>query len=463
MGGLLTLPAVWMLTGVLVGRSSARSIAQPLALIVVALGTPMWFYSMTFWEHAPAVCLATWSVAFCTRFISSGTKRDLALSALLCGLSVYLRDELYLLGGVLAAVSLTNGRNRWHVLSVFAGTFVLSLVPLWAFNVLALGHVFGFHFAAGSVFEVGLIQHLAERGRVIGSLLLNNHDNTGLSVVLGGPYLLLWLTYPSVRDELFRPVVVLLAGLAALGGVAVMAGYLNSGSPVWWCRHANGLFAVTPILVLAFVRRRAGEVDGKDAARVQQNQRIRRALWLAVLLYTLLYTLLTPSQHATGIHWGCRYLLLVYPLLGAMASVTLAEWWVTSRGRPGFGPLIVCLSLSVTVAAQAYSLSLLHGRKKFSAALNRMVAQQPQEVLLATGWFVPQELAQSFYEKEIFLIRDHRHGDELISVLRRAGRRDALFVGWPPAPDAATSGSTVLDDGDLNFISVEMRPVPLTE
>ena len=54
--GLLTLPAVWSLAGMLSGARVGRAV--PLA----SLGTPLWFYSLTFWEHTPAACLAVWSV-----------------------------------------------------------------------------------------------------------------------------------------------------------------------------------------------------------------------------------------------------------------------------------------------------------------------------------------------------------------------------------------------------------------
>jgi len=48
-GGLLTLPAIWCL----VGRLTESSLARALAVLLVGLATPLWFYTMTFWDSPP--------------------------------------------------------------------------------------------------------------------------------------------------------------------------------------------------------------------------------------------------------------------------------------------------------------------------------------------------------------------------------------------------------------------------
>ena len=78
LGGLLTLPAAWLLVGMIVPIGRSRRIAQPLAVGIAALGTPMWFYSLTFWEHTPAVCLTTWSILFAARYTKSGHPQEIA-------------------------------------------------------------------------------------------------------------------------------------------------------------------------------------------------------------------------------------------------------------------------------------------------------------------------------------------------------------------------------------------------
>lgn len=461
---LLTLPAVWSLTGILTESSPAQRLAQSLALLVVALGTPVWFYSMTFWEHVPAVCLATWSVAYYIQFVVRGQIRKLITAVGFCALSVYFRDELYLLAATLLVLTVSNSQRRYRLVFAFLAVFVLTVAPLWVFQWLALGHPLGHHFHTGSPFEVGFIRHLSDRWSVIASLLLNCHENTWISTAVSVPYLALWLTYPRLSAGALKFTSVLLAALATLGGATVMAGYLTADSPIWWLRHANGLFATSPILILAFVREKVRRKQPGNDPMISRKEKVQWALWLIVLMYTLFYVFLTPRSHASGIHWGCRYLLPVFPLLGVMACVTLAEWWTAFGVRDWVGTTVLCLALALTLTAQVYSLTLLYGRKQFSAELNLVVCDTKEEVVLASGWFIPQELSHCFFDKKIFLIQSQREGDRLVADLRRAGVREALVVAWPPSPDAATrAGSKVVDDGSLDFISVELQSIQLGE
>lgn len=459
LGGLLTLPAVWSLTGFLTTSSSSRRIAQPLSLLVAALGTPMWFYSLTFWEHTPAICLTTWSVVCCMHFVVNGSVRRLALGAALGGLSVYFRDELYLFAIALAVVSISHRRRRWRSSLVFAAVFVLTLLPLWVFQWSVLGHPLGYHFRADSPFAGSMSQHLSDRWSVINLLLLNNDGNIRLSAVIAAVPLALLLLCPRVGRGAFGRTTVVCASVAALIGVTVIIRHLTAESPVWWLRHANGLFAASPMLLLAFVRpgQRTGDLPG--ALPAGHGEKIHRAVWLIVLAYIVPYVLLTPKLHSGGIHWGCRYLLSAFPLMSAMASGTISQWWTTCGNGARIRRAILCLTVALTVGLQVYSLTLLHRRKQFSAELNRTVTQRPEEVVLASGWFIPQELSHSFFDKKIFLIRSQRAHDRLIATLRDSGIREVLHVTWPPTRDAERNGTIVLDDGSLDFVSIELCPI----
>jgi hypothetical protein len=460
-GGLLTLPAVWSLTALLVATGPARRLAQPLSILIVALCTPMWFYSVTFWEHVPAVCLATWSVACCVHFIVRRSLGRLVAGAVLCGLSVYLRDELYLLGAILAVVSAVSSRKPWRSFLIFAGVFILTIIPLCAFQWAALGHPFGYHFRADSPLTGGWLGHLSDRWQVVNRLLFNCHENMWLSGAISIPYLALFIFHPRVSGRAFKWVVALLAAFATLSGAVIILGHLTADSPVRWLLNANGLFAVSPILILAFVREKAPDEHRGQGPVLAPQQRIERALWLIALLYVLSYALLTPRLHASGIHWGCRYLLPVFPLMGVLASVKLARWWAAHPAR--LGRAVLCLTVVLSVATQLYSLTLLHGRKSFSAVLNRAVAEQPEEIIIAWGGFVPQHLSHCFFDKKIFLMRSQRQRKGLISMLRKGGESEALLVISDPDFDAVERGGRIVDDGHLTFISVELRHVQLQQ
>jgi hypothetical protein len=95
--------------------------------------------------------------------------------------------------------------------------------------------------------------------------------------------------------------------------------------------------------------------------------------------------------------------------------------------------------------------------------LNRAVAEQPEEIIIAWGGFVPQHLSHCFFDKKIFLMRSQRQRKGLISMLRKGGESEALLVISDPDFDAVERGGRIVDDGHLTFISVELRHVQLQQ
>ncbi len=456
LGGLLTLPAVWRLAGLLPGRS----LGQPLALIVVALGTPLWFYSFTFWEHTPAVCLGLWSVVASVRYRLAGNPRSLVHSAILCGLAVYLRDDFLILGLILAALPVIYGGRNWRASAGFLLVFLAALVPLAGFQWFAFGSPLGLHAASHSPFEAGAARYLAERWTVFRDLLLDNHPTFWLSAAITLPYLVLLLGNWSLTRRRFARLVPALSLFAALGGLFILAGHLGTGSPIAWLREANGLFAVSPILILAFV----GHTDARGAAgpatREPGREPVRNMLRLIILLQLVGYLVLAPAIHVAGIHWGSRLLLLLYPLLGVLAASTVGTWWEISRHRRLFPGALIGLCIILAVVTQAYGLHLLQRRKSFSEEVNRAVARRPEATVVAIGWFVPQELAHSFYTRKIFLVRRNEDLDPLLGRLREAGETRTLMVTARPADRPATPGSMTIDDR-LGFVAFDIRSVSL--
>src|SRR5438046_287157 len=70
------------------------------------------------------------------------------------------------------------------------------------------------------------------------------------------------------------------------------------------------------------------------------------------------------------------------------------------------GATLIGACLALALALQLWSLHLLFRRVAFSAALNDAVMRRPESAVIAVGWFLPQELAHVFYNKQIFLAAD---------------------------------------------------------
>ena len=81
LAGLLLLPAV----AALARLAGADRRGTWFAVLGTALGTPIWFYAFTLWEHLPAVCLLTWGLVFLIRSqVGEGGRGAAALAALPC-------------------------------------------------------------------------------------------------------------------------------------------------------------------------------------------------------------------------------------------------------------------------------------------------------------------------------------------------------------------------------------------
>lgn len=463
LAGLLLLPAIGALSDLLQGGPWGRVLAVP----AVALGTPIWFYSMTFWEHMPAVCLATWGLVFLLRYLSSGAKRSAAIGAILFGLAIYLRDDLALFALALPVLPLICGRRSLRDPMLIMGWFAATLVPLLALQWAILGTPLGIHGAAHNPFEQGLAGYLADRWPVFRALVMDGHEQAWLSVVMAFPYVGLLAVHPRVNRSLWMWLVPTLLIWGAGWGCVALVGHLTSDAPLWYLLSANGLFAVSPFLILSCLRESGEEVGGAPGAALS-GSRVRVALWCIVVVYLVGYVVVVPLRHVRGIHWGSRLLLPLFPLLGVLAASTAGRFiermlapagWggTTGTGRlvRGAGVALILAVLAVSIAFQVYSLRLLGAREAFSVRLNQAVAARPESVVVATQWSVPQEIAHVFYSKSIFLARSPWEFDRLLALLRTNGVRRILRIDAsrgtsPPSPDGL-----VLSDG-LNFMSYRL-------
>jgi hypothetical protein len=178
-----------------------------------------------------------------------------------------------------------------------------------------------------------------------------------------------------------------------------------------------------------------------------------------VVSYVGIYVLASPLGNTAGIHWGCRLLLSVYPLLGVLAATGIRQWYTGTTRRT----LVVSLSATLIVLSlllQVYSQRLLYQRKSFSAALNHLVSERPEEVVATLGWFVPQEIGAVFYDKKVFMVRTEEQLLHLLDHVRRRGIREVFVVSIYPLRMIASPETRLLKDS-LNFISMYLTPLKL--
>ncbi len=424
-----------------------------LAIWIAGLATPLWFYAVVFWEHAVAASLCVGSVALAFGFLMHGSRRQLWLSGLAIALAASLRDSLLLFAAVLGVlVFFATPRERLRTGGVFAAGLAAGLMPLALFQWLALGDPLGFHlthgFAARAGEEAGLGFHLRTRPLVFHNLFLAAADGPALSALLSAPFAFLLLAQPRLSERAQRAVALAAAAWALAGVLVTAIGYATAGSPIERLYASNGFFAAAPLLVVGLVRRRP---DGAPSA----CDRVVGWLLRLVLGYALVYFALTPVRNTTGIHWGNRYLLELYPLLAVPCAAALLALVRGAAPARAVAALLGLLAAG-SFALQVFSIDLLRRKLVFGEHLEQAVRERPETVVVTDQWWVPQTLARSFFEKSLFYVATPENARMLLERLAQRGVGEVLLVtsdlNRPPDPAAR-----VIGDEGLGFFSLRLE------
>jgi hypothetical protein len=221
-------------------------IAKPsVAGLTMALGTPLLFYGLEFWEHVPAVGVAAVATPWLVGAGHADNPRGAAFVAgLLFGLAILLRPEaVWFLIAVAAASRFLTSPIPWNTLAIAAAGIAAALLPLTAYSLLHFGTIVPPHVESQSHLLSG--GWLAMRGAVLsrwfGAAAIASGDFWGLALLAG--LALGWLaTRPS-------PVRSFLVTAALVDIVLVVLTAPNDGGGQWGPRYL--LFAFVPAALLA--------------------------------------------------------------------------------------------------------------------------------------------------------------------------------------------------------------------
>ncbi len=446
LGILLGLPAVWRIAVMLAEGTASASRAGTWAVLSVAFGTPVWFYALAFWEHAPAVGFSCWSLWCVLHYERSGDRRFAALAGAMTAAPIYFRTEGYLFAAVVLSLTAWNARRHIGDVALLAAGAFVTLLPLWIFHALVLGNPLGLHLTTQPWGDTSLMHYVSERVDVASRLLLNLHTDPMWSFALALPFVAALFGGHRVRAEAQRLGIPFFAMAACIAGGLYLWSQLSSPHPMNRLMQANGLFSAAPFMVLAFV---APAPNATTEAR-----RAHTTLLAICFLYAVLYTALIPGVNSQGIHWGCRFLLVIYPVLAVVASVCAVGWWERFGERRLLSAGVLAVFV-LSAGLQAYSLVMLHDRKAFSQALNARVQESDSEIIISDTWFIPVDLSASFFEKPVFFAPPKRR-KALLAKATAAGVQSVLVVDdalrKKPAPESELFG-----DGWLNFSPVALK------
>ncbi len=430
--GLYLLPLVSGVAVAYLARRLAWLMGSPYpwaVTLIVGLCTPVFFYSLTSWDHTPTLVYSTLVVYLLA--LQSRRRRwwEIVLAGVVAGLGLWTRREMYFFVAACTAAYVYVFRWRrqaWAeaasfgcgVLSMFALMKLqeqvvyggASVIELW-FRVLPKGEG-----TSGSLSVAGTVRGWALRQA--GVVLAQTVD--GSSAWLERVFLALSFvgTIAVHRMSKLRtrpPLVVVSAVLQAIGTALAVAH-----------RRLPSIAGLVPTLPLASMGLVYEPLLPRD--RLSAGRLVKELVAAISVAFLCLGLLGLPSFGGLG--WGPRYLAPVFPLLAVLAWDTL--WRSLSAQRALWGRRAVWAAFSVLVATgvavQCVGVYLLGAKKgRMLDVYAHTRALDTQYVLSDQQWYL-EEMGSLYFEKVLLHVRDQEEYEELVERLYRGGVQRYAWV-----------------------------------
>jgi hypothetical protein len=384
----------------------------------------------SFWMPAFAgmTTIAEWKFLRALRAWGSVSGRGgLLLSGLLMGLAAGARKELMLfaplLGAALARRTLANGNWRrlraWTPLALWAAAAlsVLSLYELY--SVLNSGSLIPPEFRISVVPELTPRAYLLTAGLRAPADFIFDPQFGWLGDVLLAAVIAYWIASRGPRTWVREAIQA--AALAAL-----LAGVWNGVRQLGAAGGLVGLLSASPFLVVGL------NGEGAGARRLR---RVALGFYALVLLNLGLLTAAGPYQ--TGLEWGSRFALIVFPLsaplvvngLSAVRERAARSW----LARVHFALALSLVGLSIFI--QLRGVSKMRAPAVGPESRDALLAL-PERQVVTNLWWLSAAAPRLYLSKELFLVASEQELRAWMEAARSAGVRRFAFVSYVPLSES---------------------------
>lgn len=377
--------------------------------VAIGVGSPLWFYAISGWEHAPAIAFGIAAFALAMRAplesLSAGTAA--VASGALIGAGAAIRDEVVLLLPGLLLLIWIRAR-AWRPLRwACAGTLILLLlaaaIEVWWFNRPAAAHLrhavhmleSALHLTTQPNLDVPVLEQFTMWERyeavVIYWLLGRGTDRQVAAFTLG-------LVAALVVRWRWRSSAGLLVWLLAFAATTAGDVWEVVTAPKWLA----GLVRVSPVVVCALFPFAPGD------PRRNAESRITNLFPAVTLAATAAYLAIAFAGVDTsgGKSLGPRLLLPLLPLLSVSALMIVASHLRSTLaidrlvGYAGAGLVAAAVVIHVWGTIPAY-----RQRNADDASAVRAVAASRERIVVADDMFTAQ-LLFPLYDRKIVLLAD---------------------------------------------------------
>ncbi len=358
---------------------------SPAVLVLAAAAcTPLLFYGLEFWEHAPAVGLAALATAM---FVRRRSTPGLLACGFLLGTAVLLRPEAawYCAGLFVGARWLPSRPAVRQLAAVLAGMAIVW-VPAAAASFVHSGQLIGGHVARNMS---GLSEDWWwDRIRTMRTWLVPTHIAWAAACLL----LPAAAIATKARPAAGRAVEIAGATFVAVAAIAAARGAFGPAS-VWNAAPAALLVIATP----GFGAREGG-----------------RFLAFVALTCSLLALLTAPNDG--GSQWGPRYLLFAFIPVSILTADALAAM---ARRPRVLGMVAVVVVVAASLAVQRSAYKNLQGAKQAYGRLLEFVERgtAPGGYVVTDLWWFQQVTAALYPTRTVLFVDDSASARRALALL----------------------------------------------
>ena len=465
---LLPLLSSWFCLIAVSRLSGKQGDVRLLAVLVLGLCTPLFFYSLTFWEHTTAMALAAWGL--CLFLETHRPERETVAwlaGGLLVGFATVLREEGYLfLMSVL--VGHWAARRTLRPAVFFLAGWLLTMMPLWVLQESIFGHFLGLHAVAYTTGLAGdgvwaVVSFCREKLTNLWVYLFAVSHLLWVNLPLAVPFLTALAAGVLIRPPVMTSAIARWAMVAScVSGLAVLAELALHPEPVYETLHSQALLLPMPFLVFWLLSQRSLLTSAEDH---------RKFMSVAASVYVVLACVML-NRRDMGIIWGARHFLQALPF---MVPLAIHGFRVVLDGQPSarWKTATVASGIVLLIASagiQVHGIRILHLKKQGSQRILERVRSMQTDVIATDVFWLTEEMASLYFEKQIVSINAVSL-PLLVDRLRQHGTAAFCFVtspiyGRPPGASLARllaradRVETVHTPG-LDFMRLRLYRIPL--
>jgi hypothetical protein len=409
----------------LLARDFGDDATPSLTVAAAGLASPLFFYSLTFWEHTLAASLCTGGLLLLhrSRDARTGGSRFLPLAAaFLMSLAAWMRGEVFFLL-IACGLAMLALRSHRRLLPSFVLGFGFAMLPYAALNHYFYATIASPQLPGANPGHWSLsLPTLFKRWLDVNTYLLTGyldqpHLNLLFFLIGVGPALIFSLhrQRSSRRDALL----LIWCGLLCLTALITFARLFFLENPMGSSLTILGLFGSLPFLPLALL---SSSVSGTG-----QSESLR-FLTVVALLTLAGFCLGLPSRG--GLQWGPRYALVLFPLLIFLAVTGFAglrQTLVAPAARKACGALFLLLVLT-GAAIQGFGVNLLFGKKQATSINMDQIRAMNPRVIITDTWWVPEDNAELYDTYPFYTYYTYEKMGRLLTLLAGKGEREVLLV-----------------------------------